>query len=73
MKKIRVITCQIIHQEWEYEVEVEDNFDLTSSDSPTQCRYLSEKIYDDNIEGRWRLGNDEVRDEIVVEYNEIGA
>jgi hypothetical protein len=74
MKKIRVITCQIIHQEWEYEVEVEDNFDLTSSDSLTQARYLIDKIYDDNIEGRRRrLGNDEVRDEVVVEYNEMKA
>ena len=72
MKKIRVITCQIVHQEWEYEVEVEDNFDLTSSDSPTQARYLLDEIYHNGIEGHC-LNNDEVRDEIVVEYNEIGA
>ena len=70
MKKIRVITCQIIHQEWEYEVEVEDNFDLTSSDSPTQARYLLNKISDDGIEGHC-LDNDQVMDEIVVEYNPI--
>ena len=70
MKKIRVITCQIIHQEWEYEVEVEDNFDLTSCDSPTQARYVLNKISDENIEGHC-LDNDEVMDEIVVEYNPI--
>lgn len=70
MKKIRVITCQIIHQEWEYEVEVEDNFDLTSSDSPTQARYVLNKIFDEGIEGQC-LNNDEIRDEVVVEYNPI--
>ena len=70
MKKIRVITCQVIHQEWEYEVEVEDNFDLTSSDSPTQCRYLSGKIFDEGIEGHC-LDNDQIMEEIVVEYNPI--
>ena len=73
MKKIRVITCQIAEQEWEYEVEVEDNFDLTSSDSPTQARYVLDKIFDEGIEGRWCFDKDEVRDEIVVEYKEIGA
>ena len=73
MKKIRVITCQVIHQEWEYEVEVYDDFDLTSSDSPTKARYLLNKIFDEGIEGRWHFGKDEVVDEIVVEYNEIGA
>lgn len=72
MKKIRVITCQIIHQEWEYEVEVHDNFDLSSTDSPTQARYVLNKIFDEGIDGHC-LDNDEVRDEIVVEYNEIGA
>ena len=72
MKKIRVITCQVINQEWEYEVEVEDNFDLTSSDSPTQARYILRKLSDDNIEGHC-LDNDQIMDEIVVEYNEIGA
>lgn len=70
MKKIRVITCQIIHQEWEYEVEVEDNFDLTSSDSPTQARYILSKLSDENIEGHC-LDNDQIMDEIVVEYNPI--
>lgn len=72
MKKIRVITCQIIHQEWEYEVEVFDDFDLTSSDSPTKARYILNKLSDDNIEGHC-LDNDQIMDEIVVEYNEIGA
>jgi len=70
MKKIRVITCQVIHQEWEYEVEVYDDFDLTSSDSPTKARYILSKISRENIEGH-NLDNDEVVDEIVVEYNPI--
>ena len=70
MKKILVYTRQIIHQEWEYEVEVEDNFDLTSRCSPTQARYVLNKISNDNIEGHC-LDNDEVVDEIVVEYNPI--
>lgn len=72
MKKIRVITCQVIHQEWEYEVEVDDNFKLMEDIVPSeeQSRYLLDKIYDEGIEGHC-LNNDEVRDEIVVEYNPI--
>lgn len=70
MKKIRVITCQIIHQEWEYEVEVPDDFDLTFRCSPKQARYVLNKIQDEGIEGHC-LNNDEVMDEIVVEYNPI--
>lgn len=72
MKKIRVITCQVIHQEWEYEVEVDDNFKLMEEIVPSeeQSRYLLDKIYDEGIEGHC-LNNDEVRDEIVVEYNPI--
>jgi len=70
MKKILVYTRQTIHQEWKYEVEVYDDFDLTSSDSPTKARYILSKISRENIEGHC-LDNDEVVDEIVVEYNPI--
>lgn len=72
MKKLRVITCQIIHQEWEYEVEVPDDFDLMQDIVPSekQSRYILDEIYHKGIEGHC-LDNDEVRDEIVVEYNPI--
>ena len=72
MKKVRVITCQVIHQEWEYEVEVDDNFELMEDIAPgtANSRYILNKIYNEGIEGHC-LNNDEVRDEIVVEYNLI--
>jgi len=70
MKKIRVITCQVIHQEWEYEVEVEDNF--TIENILYRSKYLLAKISNDNIQGHC-LDNDEVVEEILVECNEIEA
>lgn len=72
MKKVRVITCQIIHQEWEYEVEVPDDFKLMEDIVPSeeQSRYILNKIYDEGIEGHC-LNNDEIRDEVIVEYNPI--
>jgi hypothetical protein len=72
MKKIRVITCQIIHQEWEYEVEVEDNFELKRIPTLDQSRYLLDKIYNEGIEGHC-LDNDEVVEEILADYEEMGA
>ena len=66
MKKIRVITCQVIHQEWEYEVEVPDDFE----NNPYPSKYIFDKIYNEGIEGQC-LNNDEIRDEILVEYNPI--
>lgn len=72
MKKIKVITCQVIHQEWEYEVEVEDNFELKRIPSSDQSRYLLDKIYDEGIQGHC-LDNDEVVDEILADYEEMGA
>ena len=69
MKKIRVITCQVIHQEWEYEVEVDDNFELMEGVVPgtANSRYILNKIYNEGIDGQC-LGDDQVTDEIVVEY-----
>ena len=68
MKKLRVITCQVIHQEWEYEVEVPDDFENNLYPS----KYLLSKLSNDNIEGHC-LDNDEVVEEILVECNEIEA
>ena len=66
MKKILVYTRQTIHQEWKYEVEVPDDFENNLYPS----KYLLSKISRENIEGHC-LDNDEVVDEIVVEYNPI--
>lgn len=68
MKKYRVITRQVIHQEWEYEVEVPDGFENNRNLS----KLLGEKIHEDGIEGHC-LDNDEVMDEIVVDWKEIEA
>ena len=66
MKKLLVYTRQTIHQEWKYEVEVPDDFENNLYPS----KYLLSKISRENIEGHC-LDNDEVVDEIVVEYNPI--
>ena len=68
MKKVRVITCQVIHQEWEYEVEVPDDFENNLYPS----KYIFNKIYENGIEGHC-LDNDEVVDEMLVEWNEMEA
>ena len=65
---MRVITRQTIHQEWEYEVEVPDDF----GDVLYPSKYLLSKISRENIEGHC-LDNDEIVEEILVECNEIGA
>ena len=68
MKKYRVITRQVIHQEWEYEVEVPDDF----GNNRNLSKLLGEKIHEDDLEGHC-LDNDEVMDEIVVDWKEIEA
>jgi hypothetical protein len=72
MRKIRVFSKQLIYQTWEYEVEVEDDFKLEFVPSVEQSRYLLDKIYNEGIEGHC-LNDDEVRDEQILDYEEMGA
>ena len=68
MKKVRVTTCQVIHQEWEYEIEVPDDFENNLYPS----KYIFNKIRKDVVEGHC-TGNEEVVDEMLVEWNDIEA
>ena len=72
MKKLRVTTRQTIHQEWEYEVEVPDNFELKTAPSDEQSRYILDEIYHKGIEGHY-WDNDQIVDEMVMYYEKMGA
>ena len=68
MKKIRVITCKVINQEWEYEVEVPDDFE----NNIYLNKYLLSKISRESIDGHC-LDFSKIIDEMLVEWNEIEA
>ena len=70
MKKLRVITRQTIHQEWEYEVEVPDNFELKTAPSDEQCRYILDEIYHKGIDCHCL---DRRMDEMVMYCEEMEA
>lgn len=67
MKKIKVYTKQVIHQTWEYEVEVQDDFQLYAVPTEEQQRYLMDKIWNEGIDCRC-LNDDDIREENVIDY-----
>ena len=67
MKKIKVLTQQTIRQDWEYVVEVPDDFVLKTVPTASQAAFIMDKIYNEGIEGEC-MDNDSVIDELVIDY-----
>ena len=68
MKKLLIITRQIIYQDWSYTVEVPDDFVTeTLLSNRQQKQYIIDKIRNEEIEGDCH-DNDEIYDEVVIDY-----
>ena len=64
MKKITIFTRQVVYQTWEYELEVEDDFNPRS---PGAKQEVLDKIYNEGIEGHL-LSDDNVVSEEVLDF-----
>ena len=69
MKKIKVLTQQKVRQDWEYIVEVPDDFVLKMVPTASQSAYIMDKIYNEGIEGHCK-DNDNIISEDVIDYEE---
>ena len=67
MKKIKIYTQKVFREDWEYEIEVEDDFDINSKSQTYYFNLIDSEDIEGKLNDRWQ----EFDDGISVYVKEI--